>query len=510
LSFTNFSQIQQSIKSGDVSLSDIVQSYIDNIEEKNDEINAVISIDREGAFERAERIQKRIEDGSAGKLAGMVIGVKDLICEKDKEVTCASNILSNFESVYDATVIERLRNEDAILLGRLNMDEFAMGSSTENSIYGPTKNPVDTSKVPGGSSGGSAAAVAAEFCTASLGSDTGGSIRQPASYCGVVGLKPTYGRVSRHGLVAFASSFDCIGPLTHSVDDAARILEVIAGPDPNDNTSSSRTVPNYTKFTEDLDSNIKIGVPDEYFGEGLDDEIRKGIKSKLTELEESGAELVPIHLPHMKYSIATYYILATAEASSNLARYDGIRYGNRADIEDVEKDLKEEQEALEEQIKQAKGDEKQKLVDQLNEMDSSLIRLYKKSRTEGFGPEVKRRIMLGTYVLSAGYYDEYYAKAQKVRRLIKQDFTKAFEEVDVIVSPTAPTTAFDLGSNQDNPVQMYLNDIYTTSANLAGICGINVPAGTHSNGLPYGMQLMANAFEEGKLFNAAKLVEQLD
>ncbi|PAU95546.1 Asp-tRNA(Asn)/Glu-tRNA(Gln) amidotransferase GatCAB subunit A [Aliifodinibius salipaludis] len=510
MSFTNFSQIQQSIQSGDVSLSDIVQSYINNIEQKNDEINAVISFDREGALERADEIQQRIEDGSAGKLAGMIIGIKDLICEKDKQVTCASNILSNFESVYDATVIERLRNEDAILLGRLNMDEFAMGSSTENSVYGPTKNPVDTSKVPGGSSGGSAAAVAAEFCTASLGSDTGGSIRQPASYCGVVGLKPTYGRVSRHGLVAFASSFDCIGPLTNSVDDAARILETIAGPDPNDNTSSSRTVPNYTKFTENLDSNIKIGVPEEYFGEGLDEEIHKGIKNKLNELEESGAELVPIHLPHMKYSIATYYILATAEASSNLARYDGIRYGHRADIEDVEKDLKEEKEALEEQIKQAKGDTKQELVDQLNEMDSSLIGLYKKSRTEGFGPEVKRRIMLGTYVLSAGYYDEYYAKAQKVRRLIKQDFTEAFEEVDVIVSPTAPTTAFDLDSNQDNPVQMYLNDIYTTSANLAGICGINVPAGTHSNGLPYGMQLMADAFEEGKLFNAAKLVEQLN
>lgn len=510
MSFTNFSQIKESIQSGDVTLSNIVQSYINNIEQNNDEINAVISIDKEGALERADEIQKRIEDDSAGKLAGMVIGVKDLICEKDKQVTCASNILSNFESVYDATVIERLRNEDAILLGRLNMDEFAMGSSTENSIYGPTKNPIDTSKVPGGSSGGSAAAVAAEFCTASLGSDTGGSIRQPASYCGVVGLKPTYGRVSRHGLVAFASSFDCIGPLTNSVDDAARILEVIAGADPNDNTSSSRTVPSYSTFTEDLDSNIKIGVPEEYFGEGLDDEIRNGIKSKLSELEESGAELVPIHLPHMKYSIATYYILATAEASSNLARYDGIRYGCRADIDDVEKSLKEEQEALEEQIKQAKGDKKQALVDQLNEMDSSLIRLYKKSRTEGFGPEVKRRIMLGTYVLSAGYYDEYYAKAQKVRRLIKQDFTEAFEEVDVIVSPTAPTTAFDMGSNQDNPVQMYLNDIYTTSANLAGICGINVPAGTHSNGLPYGMQLMANAFEESKLFNAAKLVEQLD
>ena len=510
MSFTNFTQIQQSLESGDISLSDIVQSYIDNIEQNNDEINAVVSIDKENALERADEIQQRIDDGSAGKLAGMVIGVKDLICEKGKQTTCASNILSDFESVYDATVTKRLRSEGAILLGRLNMDEFAMGSSNENSIYGPVKNPHDTSKVSGGSSGGSAAAVAANYCTASLGSDTGGSIRQPASYCGVVGLKPTYGRVSRHGLVAFASSFDCIGPLTNSVDDAARILETIAGPDPNDNTSSSRTVPNYTKYTEDPDSNIKIGVPEEYFGEGLDDEIREGIQNKLNELEQSGAELVPIHLPHMKYSIATYYILATAEASSNLARYDGIRYGHRADIEDVEQDLKEEQEALEEQIKQAKGDAKQELVDQLNDMDSSLIRLYKKSRTEGFGPEVKRRIMLGTYVLSAGYYDAYYAKAQKVRRLIKQDFTEAFETVDVIVSPTAPTTAFDLDSNQDNPVQMYLNDVYTTSANLAGICGINVPTGTHSNGLPYGMQLMAGAFKEGTLFNAAKLVEQLD
>ncbi len=510
MSFTNFSQIQQSLTSGDVSLSDIVQSYIDNIEQNNDEVNAVVSVDKEEALERADDIQQRIDDGTAGKLAGMVVGVKDLICEKGKQVTCASNILSDFESVYDATVIERLRDEDAILLGRLNMDEFAMGSSNENSIYGPAKNPNDTSKVPGGSSGGSAAAVAANFCTATLGSDTGGSIRQPASYCGVVGLKPTYGRVSRHGLVAFASSFDCIGPLTNSVDDAARILETIAGPDPNDNTSSSRTVPNYTRFTENPDANIKIGVPDEYFGEGLDEEIQEGIQSKLSRLENAGAELVPIHLPHMKYSIATYYILATAEASSNLARYDGIRYGHRADIEDVEKDLKEEQEALEKRIKEAKGNTKQELVEQLNDMDSPLIRLYKKSRTEGFGPEVKRRIMLGTYVLSAGYYDAYYAKAQKVRRLIKQDFTQAFEDVDVIVSPTAPTTAFDLGSNEDNPVQMYLNDIYTTSANLAGICGINVPAGTHSNGLPYGMQLMADAFEEGKLFNAAKLVEQLD
>jgi aspartyl-tRNA(Asn)/glutamyl-tRNA(Gln) amidotransferase subunit A len=509
LSFTNFSQARQALESGDTSLPEIVQHYIQNIEQSNDEINAVVSVDEDQALQKAKEIQERIDGGSAGKLAGMVIGIKDLICEKDKPTTCASHILENFESVYDATVIERLREEDAILLGRLNMDEFAMGSSTENTIFGPTRNPVDTSKVPGGSSGGSAAAVAADFCTASLGSDTGGSIRQPASYCGVVGLKPTYGRVSRHGLVAFASSFDCIGPLTHTVEDAALILETIAGFDSNDNTSSSRAVPNYRQFIDKPEPNIRVGVPEEYFGDGLDDEIREGIKDRLSQLEDMGAELVPIHLPHMKYGIATYYILATAEASSNLARYDGIRYGHRADIKEVEKDLKEDRAALEEQIRKADGDEKISLNNELQNIDSSLVRLYKKSRTEGFGPEVKRRIMLGTYVLSAGYYDAYYAKAQKVRRLIKQDFTKAFEDVDVIVSPTAPTTAFDIGADMD-PVQMYLNDVYTTSANLAGICGISVPAANHSNGLPYGMQFMANTFEEGKLFNAARLIEQLD
>jgi aspartyl-tRNA(Asn)/glutamyl-tRNA(Gln) amidotransferase subunit A len=509
LKFSTLSHVRKALESGDVTLPEIVKSYIANIDLHNDEINAVISYDEEGALEQAKQIQQRIDEGKAGKLAGMVIGVKDLICENGKSTTCASNILEDFESVYDATVVERLREEDAILLGRLNMDEFAMGSSNENSIYGPVRNPADTSKVPGGSSGGSAAAVAADFCTASLGSDTGGSIRQPASYCGVVGLKPTYGRVSRHGLVAFASSFDCIGPLTNSVEDAALILETIAGFDPNDNTSSSRTVPSYQSFVKDPEPNIRIGVPEEYFGEGLDDEIRDGIESKLSELEEGGAELVPIHLPHMKYGIATYYILATAEASSNLARYDGIRYGHRADIKEVETELKEERADLEKKIKAAKGEEQEEFVADLESLDSSLVRLYKKSRTEGFGPEVKRRIMLGTYVLSAGYYDAYYAKAQKVRRLIKQDFTKAFEDVDVIVSPTAPTTAFDIGEKIDDPVQMYLNDMYTISANLAGICGINVPAGTHSNGLPYGIQFMADTFEEGKLFNAARLVEQL-
>lgn len=510
MSFSDFSQIRTSLGNGELSVSDIVENYIQNIEQRNDEINAVVSLDKGAALQRAGEVQDRIDRGTAGRLAGMVVGIKDLICEKDKQATCASNILNNFESVYDATVVEKLRNEDAILLGRLNMDEFAMGSSTENTIYGPARNPVNSSKVTGGSSGGSAAAVAADFCTTSLGTDTGGSIRQPASYCGVVGLKPTYGRVSRHGLIAYASSFDCIGPLTHTVKDAALMLETLAGFDEYDNTSSSRAVPDYQRFVDKPDANIRIGVPEEYFGEGLDDEIRNGIQDRLAQLEESGAELVPIHLPHMKFGIATYYILATAEASSNLARYDGIRYGHRADIGEVEADLKKEEEALKEQIKLADGEAKIKLGAQLDNIDSPLIRLYKKSRTEGFGSEVKRRIMLGTYVLSAGYYDAYYAKAQKVRRLIKQDFTRAFENVDVIVSPTAPTTAFDVGANIDNPLQMYLNDIYTISANLAGICGISIPAGMHSNGLPYGMQFMAGTFEEGKLFNAARLAEQLD
>lgn len=509
MSFSNFREVRSALENGELSLTEVVTRYLENIDQKNEEVNAVVSLNADEALARAGEIQQRIEDGTAGKLAGMVVGVKDLICEKDKPATCASNMLSDFESVYDATVIERLQAEDAILLGRLNMDEFAMGSSNENSIYGPARNPLDTSKVPGGSSGGSAAAVAADFCTTALGSDTGGSIRQPASYCGVVGLKPTYGRVSRHGLIAFASSFDCIGPLAHSVEDAALLLEAIAGYDPNDNTSSSRTVPEYQHILENPEPNIRIGVPEEYFGEGLDDEIRDGIQDNLNQLEQTGAELVPIHLPHMKYSIATYYILATAEASSNLARYDGIRYGHRADIEEVEDDLRHEKEALEEKMLRAEGDIQVKIGAAIDDLDSPLTRLYKKSRTEGFGSEVKRRIMLGTYVLSAGYYDAYYAKAQKVRRLIKEDFTKAFENVDVIVSPTAPTTAFDLGSNQDSPVQMYLNDIYTTSANLAGICGISMPAGTHSNGLPFGMQFMADAFEEGKLFNAGRLVEQL-
>ena len=340
------------------------------------------------------------------------------------------------------------------------------------------------------------------MCDTSLGSDTGGSIRQPASYCGVVGLKPTYSRVSRYGLVAYASSFDCIGPFAKNVTDAAILLEHLAGDDPMDNSSSDKPVENYSEVIKDSSGKLKIGVPKEYFGDGLDDEIREGIEAQLKELENDGAELVPVTLPHMKYGIATYYILATAEASSNLARYDGIRYGHRANFEDIEEELARERKELK---KAAESSSALAAAD----IDSPLIRLYKKSRTEGFGTEVKRRIILGTYVLSAGYYDAYYGKAQKVRRLIKQDFLDAFKKVDVIVSPTAPTTAFKLGENQDDPLQMYLNDVYTISANLAGICGISLPAGTHSNGLPYGVQFMGNTFHEADILRAAKQFESL-
>ncbi|MGF1670320.1 MAG: amidase family protein [Balneolaceae bacterium] len=500
---------KEQLQSGSTTLPEIVENFLKTISKKNKTINAFITIDSESAKADAERIQKKIESDSAGSLAGAVIGVKDVICEKGKIASCASNMLKNFESVYDATVIRKLKNEDAILLGRINMDEFAMGSSTENSAYGPARNPHDTDCVPGGSSGGSAAALAAGMCNSSLGSDTGGSIRQPASYCGVVGLKPTYSRVSRYGLVAFASSFDCIGPFGNSVADTAAILQVIAGADPMDNSSADVPVPDYNVAIKTVPDKLKIGVPEEYFGEGLDDEIRTLIQDQLKELEKKNAELVPIHLPHMKYGIATYYILATAEASSNLARYDGIRYGHRADFEKVEEELVLEKKALQKQIKIAVGADKEQLVEELGKVDSPLVRLYKKSRTEGFGTEVKRRIMLGTYVLSAGYYDAYYAKAQKIRRLIKQDFDEAFSKVDVIVSPTAPTTAFKLGEKLDDPVQMYLNDVYTISANLAGICGISVPAGIHSNGLPIGIQFMADAFQEKNILQAGRLIEAL-
>lgn len=502
----NLSEIQNKIKSGG-QLRDIVAGYIDEIDRINPQINAVIRDDRENALLQADVIQKKIENNMAGQMAGAVFGIKDVICQRGKIVSCASKMLSNFSSLYDATVIEKLRSEDAILLSQTNMDEFAMGSSTEHSFFGPSRNPHNTSRVTGGSSGGSAAAVAANFATITLGSDTGGSIRQPASYCGVVGLKPSYGRVSRYGLVAYASSFDSIGPFSNTVEDAAKVLNVIAGRDDNDGTSSFEKVPDYTASLNKGAKGLKIGVPDEYFGDGLDPEIRSSIKNRLAQFEKDGAELVPIHLPHTKYAIATYYILATAEASSNLARYDGVRFGHRADQKRVREQLKSEEKQLNDALKSASGDEKIELQKLINRLDAPLVRLYKESRSEGFGLEVKRRIMLGTYVLSAGYYDAYYGKAQKIRRLIKNDFTEAFQKVDVIVSPTAPTTAFELGSNQDDPVKMYLNDIYTISANLAGICGISVPCGTHSDGMPIGIQFMADSFDEESILRAGRIIE---
>ena len=502
----NLLAVREQLTSGKVSLQELAEGYLETIRSRNPEINAFVDVDEADVQKQAASIQKKIDNGAAGSLAGTIVGVKDVICEKGKKVTCASHILHNFESVYEATVIKKLREEDALLIGRANMDEFAMGSSTENSVYGPSKNPVNTEYVTGGSSGGSAAVVAADMCDFSLGSDTGGSIRQPASYCGVVGLKPTYSRVSRYGLVAYASSFDCIGPFAKNVTDAAIMLKHISGHDPMDNSSSDKQVDDYLAEMDTDNDTLRVGVPEEYFGEGLDEEVRNIIQDQLKALESNGVKLVPVKLPHMKYGIATYYILATAEASSNLARFDGIRYGHRADHKKVEEELSAERAEIKNALK---GKSVAEIEQAMSRVDSQLIRLYKKSRTEGFGTEVKRRILLGTYVLSAGYYDAYYAKAQKVRRLIKNDFTEAFKKVDVIVSPTAPTTAFKLGENMNDPLQMYLNDVYTISANLAGICGISVPAGTHSNGLPVGIQFMGNAFRESDILRAARRIEKL-
>ena len=454
--------------SGEFSLIDNVNNFLEKIGQ-NKQLNAFNFVFEKDALKQVQEIQQKIKSGNFGKLAGMVIGIKDVLFIKDKPITCSSNILKNFNAIYTATAVQKLIDADAIILGKTNCDEFAMGSSNENSAFGAVLNPHDNSRVPGGSSGGSAAAVAAGLCDATLGTDTGGSIRQPASFCGVYGLKPTYGRVSRYGLTAFASSFDSIGPFANNIYDLALILEVISGKDEMDSTSSDKEV-NIFSSLQEIDGRIKIGIPKEYFAEGLDEEIDTSIKEVVKKPGNKNFEFVEISLPHTEYTIAAYYILTTAEASSNLARYDGTRYGHRA------KEYR------------------------------SLIEMYENTRSEGFGKEVKRRIMLGTYVLSAGYYDAYYRKAQKVRRLIKEDFDKAFEKVDLILTPTTPTTAFPIGKNIDDPLTMYLNDIYTTSANLAGIPGINIPIGKDNKGLPIGMQLLANQFEEEKLLNTAKLI----
>ncbi len=470
LSYNNISDKILQIKENKLSLKENVSDFVKRIH-GNKHLNAFNFVFADEAIENAKIIEGKIKSGNHGKLAGAVIAIKDVLALKNKPLTCSSKILKNFNSIYTATAVKKLIDEDAIIIGKTNCDEFAMGSSNENSAFGKVLNPIDNDRVPGGSSGGSAVAVAAELCDVSLGTDTGGSVRQPASFCGIYGLKPTYGRISRYGLTAYASSFDTIGVFTKDVDSLATVLGIISGKDANDATSADNEVPDFLSALSTENHNLKIGIPKEYFGKGLSEEIKDNIEELIKKLKSYGFEFMDVELPTTEYNIAAYYILATAEASSNLARYDGARYGLRT-----------------------------KEVSNLNEM-------YVNSRSEGFGTEVKRRIMLGTYVLSAGYYDAYYLKAQKVRRLIKNDFNNVFSKVDLIISPTAPSTAFKIGEKTNDPLQMYLSDIYTTSANLAGIPGLNIPYGKDSNGLPIGIQFMANQFEEVKLLKIAKFIE---
>lgn len=465
LPYQNHTEKIRLIQKAQLSLIENVEFFLSQISAHKD-INAFNFL-FDDAIDRAKKIEQKINDGTSGKLAGMVIAVKDLLSVKDKPLTCSSKILSGFEAIYTATSIQKLIDEDAILIGKTNCDEFGMGSTNENSAFGTVLNPLDKSKVPGGSSGGSAAAVAANFCDAAIGTDTGGSIRQPAAFTGTIGIKPTYGRVSRYGLTAYASSFDCVGPITKNVSDLALILQVLSGKDEHDSTSSES---NEIQFSSQ-NKKYKIGLPREYFVKGLDDKVKNGIEKTIENLKKNGHEIIEISLPHSDYTIAAYYILATAEASSNLARFDGVRYGLR------------------------------------NEKIRTFDELYNLTKTEGFGKEVKRRIMLGTYVLSSGYYDAYYSKAQKVRRLIKEDFDKAFQEVDLIISPTAPSTAYKIGDTINDPLQMYLGDIFTVSANLTGIPAISVPYQSE-NSLPIGIQFMASHFNEDKLLDIAQQITE--
>jgi aspartyl-tRNA(Asn)/glutamyl-tRNA(Gln) amidotransferase subunit A len=450
----------------------LVESAYETIQKEDGSINAFLTLCKERALEQADRIDRMAAEGKPlPPLGGVPVAIKDVMCTRGVRTTAGSKSLENFIPPYDSTAVARLEAAGAVILGKVNCDEFAMGSSNENSAYGPVRNPRDTSRVPGGSSGGSAAAVASGMAVAALGSDTGGSIRQPASFCGVTGLMPTYGRVSRYGLIAFASSLDHIGPLTNSAKDAALMLRTIAGRDPMDSTSAEVPVPDYVAELEKPVRGLKLGMAKEYFGEGLDPEVRKSVEAAIGKLADLECEIVPVSLPHTRYAVPTYYVVATAEASSNLARYDGVRYGFR--------------------VKQAR----------------TLSEMYRRTRDEGFGAEVKRRIMLGTYVLSAGYYDAYYLKAQKVRTLLTRDFDEAFKKVDAIVTPTCPTAAFRLGEKVNDPLAMYLADIYTVTADLAGIPGISIPCGETQEKLPIGLQILGKHFHESTILRVAHAYE---
>ncbi|MEW6387796.1 MAG: Asp-tRNA(Asn)/Glu-tRNA(Gln) amidotransferase subunit GatA [Thermodesulfobacteriota bacterium] len=467
----SISQLAPLLSSGQVSPVEVTEELLSRIAARDNELNAYITVAAKEALAQAREAETRLRRGEAGPLTGIPLALKDVLVTQGLRTTCASRILENFLPPYDATVCARLRQAGAIFLGKANMDEFAMGSSTENSAFGPTRNPWQRDYIPGGSSGGSAAAVAADLCIASLGSDTGGSIRQPASHCGVVGLKPTYGRVSRYGLVAFASSLDQIGPITKEVQDAALLLQAIAGHDPRDSTSVPGPVPEYPAALGQEIRGLKIGVPREYLGPGLDPEVEAAVQEALKTLAGLGAELLEVSLPHTEYAVAAYYVVAMAEASSNLARYDGVKYGFRAE-----------------------GD--------------NLLEMYANTRTRGFGAEVRRRIMLGTYALSAGYYEAYYQKASQVRTLIRRDFDAAFEQCAVLATPVAPTPAFPLGEKVADPLTMYLSDIFTISANLTGIPGISLPCGFSAQGLPIGLQLLGPALGEATLLQVAYAFEK--
>jgi len=464
--------LREEIASGRTKAADLAAGYYDRIAAINPRLNVYLSLTKERAMEQAARVDALAAKGDPlAPLSGIPVGIKDVLMMKGAPATAGSRILEGYLPPYDATAVQKLEAAGAVLLGKINCDEFAMGSSNENSAYGPVRNPVDTERVPGGSSGGSAAAVAANMAVATLGTDTGGSIRQPASFCGVVGVLPTYGRVSRYGLIAFASSLDRVGPFAANVRDAATLLGVIAGHDAKDATSLAAPVPDYAAESDKQAEGLRIGVPAEYFGEGLDPEVRAAIEKGIAALEAAGCTVKPVSLPLTKYAVPVYYLVATAEASANLARFDGVRYGYRSPDSDT------------------------------------LSAMYSHSRDEAFGAEVKRRILLGTYALSAGYYDAYYLKAQQVRRLLAEEYLRAFTEVDAIVSPTAPMPAFKLGEKTGDPLAMYLADIYTVTASLAGICGVTVPCGATQAGLPVGMQVLAAHLNEGTAFRVARAVE---
>lgn len=467
----SLSELSTALHKGDISSVELTQHYLDRIKAHNNGLNAYITVVEDQALLQAELADKRLQDKTAGKLTGIPLAHKDIFCTKGVRTSCASKMLDSFISPYDATVVEKINAAGMVMLGKTNMDEFAMGSSNETSFYGAVKNPWDTNKVPGGSSGGSAAAVAANLAPIATGTDTGGSIRQPASLCNLTGLKPTYGRISRYGMIAFASSLDQAGPMAKSAEDAALLLNEMAGFDQRDSTSVERDVPDYTATLNDSLDGLKIGLPKEYFGEGLDADVAATVETAIKSYESLGATIIEITLPNTHLAVPTYYVVAPAECSSNLSRMDGVRFGHRCD------DPKD------------------------------LLDLYQRSRGEGFGDEVKRRIMIGTYALSAGYYDAYYLKAQQCRRLISDDFQQAFNDVDVIMGPTAPTTAFNLGDKTDDPISMYLADIYTISTNLAGLPGMSIPAG-FVNGLPVGLQLIGNYFDESRLLNVAHQYQQ--